>query len=224
MSKYIYGKYNTDTYPDELINEFHFLCMYLGAYLRYCKDPKNYESFNDYAQKNNLFYKENDKFYWCYINEAQAFLRDKINENIEKETYIESENGKKTKYISKRQIRKLGYSGFFSVPMFPKKGIIIEQKLFQYIFEEKNLSSVKDLFIDYISKKWKNDKGKYGYLKGPTSTIDTEDTDLNNCIRRTAINFCGFQEDVLQKVPQIRREFQSNNTYEFIQHELEMRK
>lgn len=206
MSKYIYGKYDTDTFPDELKNEFHYLCMYLGAYLKYCKEHENYKTFDDYAKAYNLTEKTDDKFRWCYINEAQAFIRDKLNM---------LSTGKK-KYVSKRQIRKLGYSGVLKIPMFPKAGFEIEDKLFYYVFTEKKLVSVKKFFMDYISQKWKTDDEMIGYYFDP---LDEE-----KCVRKTAIYFCGFQEHVLQKEPEIRTTFQGHNTYKTIQLELERRK
>lgn len=206
MSKYIYGKYDTDTFPDELKNEFHYLCMYLGAYLKYCKNPEDYKTFDDYAKAYRLTEKTDDKFRWCYINEAQAFIRDKLNM---------LPTGK-AKYISKRQIRKLGYSGVLRIPMFPKSGFAIEDKLFYYVFTEKNLASVKKYFMDYISQKWKTDDEVVGYYY--------DSSDEEKCFRKTAIYFCGFQEQVLQKEPEIRRTFQGHNTYKIIQSELERRK
>ena len=206
MSKYIYGKYDTDTFPDELKNEFHYLCMYLGAYLTYLENTNEYNSFHDYAKANNLTNKTDDKFRWCYINKSQAFIRD----------VFDVKTTDKTIKISKRQIRKLGYSGFFSVPMFPKNGYLIEDEIFGMVFNDSNLSSVKTHFIDYISHKWKTDDEFVYYLN--------DEKHKEDCVRKTAIYFCGFQEYVLRKDPELKRIFQGHTTYKIIQSELERRK
>lgn len=205
-NKYIYGKYDTDTFPDQLINEFHFLCMYLGAYLKYCKNNEGFNSFDDYANAHSLTEKTDDRFYWSFINEAHAYLRNIIN----------TQDTSNSKYISKRQIRKLGYSGKLSVPMFPKSGYTIENELFNIVFNDVFLIPVKNHFMDYVSQKWKNDPEITGFYFDPNHP--------QKCIEKTATHFCGFQEHVLQKEPEIKRIFQGHTTYTEIQSELERRK
>ena len=205
MTKYILGKYDTDTYSGELKNEFHYLCMYLGAYLKYHKNPQGYNKFDDYAKANNLTNKSDTNFRWCYINEAQAFIRDQLNET----------SGQKGKSVSKREIRKLGFSGVLSIPKFPYSGCDIQDKLFDFVFADKNCKSVMGYFMDHISLKWQMDQELLKYYR---------DSVGEKCIINTAANFCAFQFDILNKDQNMQERFITHKTYETIQNELETRK
>lgn len=141
-AKYIYGKYSPDTVPHEEYNEFHALSVFLGAYLVYCSSPES-TSYSDYVADRNL--KEEcleGRFRWPYITKAHIFLRSKLNENTDEVTYI-----------SKRQIRKLGYSGIGAPRMYPVKGARIQEELFQFVFYTKELEQVKIAFLEYLYHK-----------------------------------------------------------------------
>lgn len=141
-AKYIYGKYSPDTVPHEECNEFHALSEFLGAYLVYSNSPE-YASYADYVADRNLK-KEclEGRFRWTYINKAHIFLRSKLNENTDKGAYI-----------SKRQIRKLGYSGVGAPRMYPIKGSFVQNEMFRRVFYTKELEQVKNVFLDYFYDK-----------------------------------------------------------------------
>lgn len=209
MSKYIYGKYDSDTFPDELTNEFHYMCMYLGAYLHYenlilNKDSdKESKSFFDFATDNNLGENARFGFRWKFINEGQAFIRDYINNSQE----FECEK------VSKRQIRKLGYSGYCSVPRFPRCGIFIANTFLNTVFNKTKYDETKRMFLEFIARKWEKDDGIDGYSGGDYSSEEK--------IQRTAAYCCGFQDYVLNFDPSMKREFFSNELFSLIQRELE---
>lgn len=203
MRKYYYGKYDTDTYPAELKNDFHFLCYYFGLYLKYCDNSEGCMNFDEYIRLRGIDKKSDEKFQWTPINKAQAYIRDQLNKDA-------------NKHISKRQIRKLGFSGHLSIPMFPKTGLIIENKLFSIIFEIPELSCLKKRFIDYLYLKWENDNEKTGYYM--------DDSDPEWCVKKTAANFCGFQNDVLEKHYSLKKQLHAHPAYIIIQKEIERRK
>lgn len=210
MRTYIYGNFSADTVPHIESNEFHTLSMFLGAYLIYCKTSNSeYDSFEDYAMKNNLLYKDNHgTCYWTYVNRAQAFIRDRINGNI-------STQGKK--YISKRQIRKLGFSGFGSVRMYPLKGDYIQKEMFDFVFGEKHLTQVRDLFLDYISEKWADEDRLHTCL-----TQNSGKAAKSNTFRI----FISFQYELLDRSAKGKRmisKLLENTTYDDIQNELDGR-
>lgn len=211
MRTYIYGKFSADTVPHIESNEFHTLSMFLGAYLIYCKTSNSeYDSFEDYAIKNNLLYKDNHgTCYWTYVNKAQAFIRDRINGNI---------STRSKKYVSKRQIRKLGFSGFGSVRMYPIKGDTIQKEMFNFVFGEKHLTQVRDLFLDYIFEKWAKENNLRTYL-----TQNAGESAKFNTFRF----FISFQYELLDRSTKGRRiisELFRNTTYDDIQNELDGRR
>lgn len=151
--KYIYGKYSPDTVPHEECNEFHALSEFLGAYLVYSNSPE-YASYLDYVANRNL--KEEcleGRFRWTYINKAHIFLRSKINESTDKVTYI-----------SKRQIRKLGFSGIGARRMYPIKGSLVQNEMFRLVFYTKELEQVKNVFLDYFYDKIRTIDPAFSYL------------------------------------------------------------
>ena len=210
MKKYIYEKFNADTVPHMESNEFHTLSMFLGAYLVYSETSSSeYNTFKDYAEKNNLLYKDNQGVcYWGYVNKAQAFIRDKLNEK-------NSPNNKK--HISKRQIRKLGFSGMGAVRMYPLQGVSIQRELFNYVFHEEHLAQVRTLFLDYISEKWTKENYLSTYLtnnSGKSATFNTF-----RC-------FVSFQYELLDRSDKGRRIISNllrNTTYDVIQNEIDGR-
>lgn len=155
-AKYIYGKYSPDTVPHEEFNEFHALSVFLGAYLLYCSSPK-YASYSDYVADKNI--KEEclaGRFRWPYITKAHIYLRSKLNENT---------NTGNVSYISKRQIRKLGYSGIGTPRMYPVKGSLIQDEMFQFIFYKEELEQVKVAFLEYLYEKMRMIDPNCGYLE-----------------------------------------------------------
>lgn len=208
MKTYIYGKFTSDTVPYMESNEFHTLSMFLGAYLSYCQTANSdYNTFKDFAEKNKLLYKDNQGiYYWTYINKAHAFIRDRINGNVS--------NQSKT-YISKRQIRKLGFSGLGSVRMYPLNGDSIQKEMFDFVFGKENLIQVRDLFLDYISEKWAQEKYLHSYL-----TQNSGDSAKINTFRI----FISFQYELLYQSAKGRRiivKLSENTTYDVIQNELD---
>lgn len=141
-AKYIYGKYTPETVPHEEFNEFHALSVFLGAYLVYCETPE-YASYSKYVTDKNI--KEEcleGRSRWPYITKAHVFLRRRLNEDVNNVTYI-----------SKRQIRKLGYSGVGAPRMYPTKGVLIQDEMFQLVFYKKELEQVKNVFLEYLYDK-----------------------------------------------------------------------
>lgn len=208
MARYIYGKCEAATVPQIEKNDFHSLSMFLGAYLLYEKDS-NYSDFKDYAKKNRLLYKDNKgECFWSCVNKAHAFIRDMVNQDVA--------NNKQ--HISRRQIRKLGHSGFGSVRMYPLNGTLIQDKMFHYVFCTEELCQVKELFLDFLYDKW-NDLGEpHSYLSniGGTAAVD-------NTFRK----FIYFQYSLLSSSPGGQRIIQKlleNTTYKSIQHGLDERR
>lgn len=155
-AKYIYGKYSPETVPHEEFNEFHALSVFLGAYLLYCSSPK-YASYSDYVADKNI--KEDclaGRFRWPYITKAHIYLRSKLNENT---------NTDNVSYISKRQIRKLGYSGIGTPRMYPVKGSLIQDEMFQLVFYKEELEQVKVAFLEYLYEKMRMIDPNCGYLE-----------------------------------------------------------
>ena len=154
-AKYIYGKYSPDTVPHEEFNEFHALSVFLGAYLLYCSSPE-YRSYAEYvADKNIMEECLAGTFRWPYITKAHIYLRGKLNEKTSRDN---------VSYISKRQIRKLGYSGIGTPRMYPIKGSLIQDEMFQFVFYNKELKQVKVVFLDYLYKKMQKIDPNCGYL------------------------------------------------------------
>ena len=85
MKKFIYGKYDTDTFPVECTNYFHDLCVYLGAYLFYTERKDEFETYADFISYYSLTYLDSDRKYWALVNKAQIFIRDSINSNKSKD-------------------------------------------------------------------------------------------------------------------------------------------
>lgn len=207
MAKYIYGKFKAQTVPQTEVNDFHSLSMFLGAYLIY-STTHSYSNFKEFAEKNSLLYKDNNgKCFWSYVNKGQSFIRDKINQEIEN----------KKCYISRRQIRKLGYSGMGSVRMYPLNGCIIQDCLFNYVFTEKQLVEVKELYLNFLFEKWNDSNEPHSYLTNVGGTAS-----VFNTFRR----FLLFQYSLLSSIPKGKKYIDQlfmNNTYMTIQNELDIR-
>lgn len=209
MKTYIYGKIDPNEVPYRESNEFHTLFMFLGAYLIYSETSTKYNDFTDYVNRNHLLYEDtHGKCYWRFINKAQAFIRDKINNSV----FIDKKN-----HVSKRQIRKLGFSAFGSVRMYPLNGKTIQEELFNFVFGKQCPEQVRNMFLDYLSKKWREEEYPHAYLTINSGVAATENT------FRT---FISFQYAVLVRSPIGRRiipQLSANNTYMQIRSELDQR-
>ena len=207
MKKYIYGKFNAATVPQTEINDFHSLSMFLGAYLLYSENPQ-YSDFKEYAKDNHLLYNDNQgKCFWSCVNKGQIFIRDKINQNSSKDR----------DHISRRQIRKLGYSGTGSVRMYPLSGNVIQETMFRYVFEEKHLAQVRELYLDFLFEKWNDSEEPQSFL----SIIGGKAADEN-----TFKKFLFFQYKLLASSPNGERIIETlirNATYKTIRQELDER-
>lgn len=203
MKKYIYGKYDTDTFPVEQTNYFQDLCVFFGAYLIFKERKSEFDSFANFVKENELTSVDNTCNYWAFINKAQMFIRNSINSNLN--------TNKKYLLISRRQIKKLGFSGKYCVPAFPMKGNEIQNELFKHMFSEQEFEEVKKYFIIHIFNKWKNTPTKFECCVGDTA----------NSKNNIATKFCGFQYYVLREHFDIMKEFFDNKTYMDIKLELE---
>ena len=90
MKRYICGKIEAATVPQEEINDVHSLSMFIGAYLVYSGKP-NYPDFKEFAKANHLLYEDNQvEYFWSYVNKGQMFIRDKVNLKSSKYIFITS--------------------------------------------------------------------------------------------------------------------------------------
>lgn len=205
MNTYIYGKYSPDTVPQLDSNEFHCLCIFLGAYLKYSAET-SYSSYEEYIEKNNLLnINERGIGCWHYVNKAHIFIREKLNYNTN------------SRYISRRQIRKLGFSGIGAPRMYPLSGERIQDVLFNYVFGESKLKAVRDTFIGYMLNKWNSLDENKSHLTENSGTAARENT-----FRK----FISFQYDLLATKPKgerILKQLKANNTYDIIQVDLDNR-
>lgn len=208
MKTYIYGPFSADTVPLEETNEFHTLSMFLGAYLMY-SGSSEYNSFKDYVEANHLTYRDTQgKCYWAYINKAHTYIRNTLNKGNHTDNH---------KYISKRQIRKLGYSGVGAVRMYPLQGSIIQNEMFRLVFSYPHLVDVKNTFIEYLLDKWRCTDATHSYLSSCGG-----DAAINNTFRK----YISFQYDLLtanNNGKKIIHALSDNTTYITIQHELNER-
>ena len=159
--KYIYDKYSPDTVPCNEYNEFHALSVFLGAYLEYCSS-RDYASYAEYVAAKNL--KEeclDGKFRWPYVTKAHLFVRNRLNKipgtDEQKSIYDDT-------YISKRQIRKLGYCGIGSPRMCPVNAELIQNEIFRIVFYTEELEPVKLAFLEYLHTKFQRDDPDRSYL------------------------------------------------------------
>lgn len=203
MKTYIYGDYSPDTVPRWDSNEFHTLCIFFGAYLHYSAET-SYKNFEEYVVKNHLLnINEVGIGCWHYVNKAHIFIREKLNYNSN------------SRYVSRRQIRKLGFSGFGSVHMYPLSGERIQNELFNYVFSENNLTDVKDVFIRYLLNKWNNLDDNKSHLTSYSGKAARENT---------FIKFMAFQYTLLTLKPigdDILKKLRANATYDVIQTKLD---
>lgn len=229
MRKYFYDRFDPDTFGYVLKNEFHHIFIYLGAYLEYCEQSpiRNKStpstSFMEFIEKNQLKQIDDDRSYWHYINKAHAFLRNRINE---KNTNADDSSVKPT--ISKRQIRRLGYSGVFSIPRFPLSSRQIVSELFHYFFENPVLSDLLKSFINSLYEKWEQDNQ---ILRCTTLTHGGSSPDKERAVNTTREVFCGFQFDILLRgsgvskaISEAINAFKTHKFFSSIQNELEIEK
>lgn len=206
MKKFIYGKYDTDTFFVERTNCFHDLCVYLGAYLIYIERKSQFESFDKFIATYSLTYLDSNRKYWAFVNKAQVFIRDNINSKNDN-------NKKKIPFMSRKQIKRLGHNGNF-VPAFPRQGYLIEKELFDCILYDEKYEEIKEFFLNNVFSKWENNIETLEYYYNPTKEH----------IINTAINFCGFQYEVLRKHENVMKTFFSHEAYIKIQQDLEDKK
>ena len=206
MKKYIYGNYDAQIVPHIEINEFHTLSVFLGAYLVYSGKPE-YKSFSQLVDETKLVSEmNNDVFYWSYINKAHRFIRDRL---LTKESC--------SKYnVSRRQIRKLGYSGHMSPRMYPLSGNDIQNEMFDFVFNNASLEQVKEKYLDYIYSKWMLENNTRSFFTSEGGEKATENA---------YIKFLDFQYKLLsQKGKHILKDLSANNTYELLQNQIEERR
>lgn len=214
--KYIYGKRTEDNPFLVRENEFHFLCKYLGAYLKYEKEKDFYDGFEDYLKKYNINEAISNNTCWSYINEAQKYIRDALNETRENMQINPYQKSKKHTF-SKREIRKLGHYGALSTPAMPKSACEIETEIFNKVFKDDRFEDVAICFNDYLFKSWKTNANKSNYFSCENS----------NALNVTTTYFIGFQQDVIYdnqpKFEDLFIEFKANFGYSCIQEGLDSR-
>lgn len=213
--KYIYGRRTDDNPFLVRENEFHFLCKYLGAYLKYEKEIDFYDGFDNYLKIYNINEAISNNTCWSYINEAQKYIRDTLNDTevIEISPY---QNSKKH-IFSKREIRKLGYYGALTTPALPKNACEIETIMFNTIFKNDRFKDVAICFNDYLFDSWKRNENKANYFSCENS----------NALKVTTSYFIGFQQNIIDdnrpKFKDLFREFKANFGYIYIQEGLDNR-
>ncbi len=149
MKKYVYGKFNPDDVPQIEQNEFHTLSFFLGLYLDYMNNKANNQAFDEYLNVQSIMLTD---LKWRYINKAHREIRDRLKIETEKSC------------VSRRQIRKLGYSGFGSVLMYPVSGIRIQRMIFKLCDETQNNIWV-DKFTSTLYQKWTQNYPNHFYLQ-----------------------------------------------------------
>ncbi len=149
MKKYVYGRFSSDDVPQVERNEFHTLSFFFGLYLDYKENKADNQSFDEYLTAQSIILTD---LKWKYINKAHRLIRDKLKEEAE-------EYG-----VSRRQIRKLGYSGFGSVLMYPVSGMIIQRMFFMVCADAEDKIWV-DKFISTLYQKWMRNYPDHLYLQ-----------------------------------------------------------
>lgn len=211
--KYIYAKRSTDSPFLVRENGFHFLYMYLGAYLKYEKEKDLHNrNFEEYLRKYNVKEAIQNCSCWSYSNAAYCFIRDNLNK-AEK-----SKIASKKHLYSKREVRKLGHYSYKSTPAMPKTACEIETELFNTIFANDAIcNAVAKDFCDYLYDAWEKDENKGNYL-----------SDANpNALGVTTNYFIEFINKIINdnyyKYQNLFREFKSNPIYKSIQNGLDER-
>ena len=188
MGRYIYGKYDQDSFTQPLKNEFHYLSIYIGAYLYYCESAQNSSTFSEYIERNGMSTLDSNRQYWHYVNKAQSFIRERANQN----------HSISRKGVSKRQIRKLGFSGCFSRPKLSRRSIDILTEFNELVFsslKNEDLTLILAPYFCALYTKWENDisypisqcitKKHGGSQKTPAAAVEA-----------TRSRFCGFISDI----------------------------
>lgn len=174
MKKYIYAKNSTELIFEDLSNNFLQLCTLLGAYIR-AKELIGVtkmagittEEFSGYLKEHN--YDFGGRMYWSWLNEAYRFIRENIGEQV---------------VISKNQIKKIGHSGFGTIPKYPIPGARVVHFLY-IILTSSDFKTLNEVYFYYLSQNWI-------YL----------DEDKENVAR----HYVGFQNTVLRTHPAMMRE------------------
>lgn len=152
MGKFVYAKYNRDSFFGEGKNEFHYFYMLLGMFLeskeKYNERLSEYNLYNEYLFDEMIFR-------WRYVNKGQKYIRKKINEVSKKDDSKKEVSKNKVSMkgnIHRKEIRKLGYSGPESRPAYPKKGDIIAKKIFE-LLNNNEFEKFYNNYIAYLRKK-----------------------------------------------------------------------
>jgi len=120
MSKYIYENINEDTFLRTFKNEYHYFCFCHGVYLTYIsknKSTKKNYSFFDYFETKKELYNHN----WHFVNKSHNNLKSNLK-------------------VTKKELRKLGFTGIGATPMCPKKAIIIQKRIFNILKKKRGTS------------------------------------------------------------------------------------
>lgn len=161
MGKYIYGKINEDTYFHPLRNEFHIICFCYGVYLEYKNSEKKFKFSEYFSSKKHLFSKN-----WHFVNVAHNHII------------------RNSKDIGKRELRKLGYTGFGSTPMCPVKADIIQNEIFKFL----EIEEFAEEYYKFLIESWNNSSSLLKY-----NVPNKQNESVDNVFH----NFIGFQRRVL---------------------------
>lgn len=132
LKKYYYCEYQKELFYEVLRNEYHFIAFCYGVYTVFKKED-NSCGFSEYLKRKSKHYTSN----WHFVNITHNLLK----KNLEDKT------------ISRREIRKLGYSGCQSLPRCSKKALLIQNCLIKMIISDNDFISD---FVEAINNKWKN--------------------------------------------------------------------
>lgn len=164
MGKYLYEKINEDTYYHTIKNEFHIFSFCYGVYLAYEQSSKE-SSFNEFfSTKKDLYL-----FNWHFVNKTHNYIIS-INDNIKK-----------------KELRKLGYTGFGSTPKCPKNAPFIQDEMFKLLDD----ITFADVYYKFLIENWNEKILNKSLLKYNIPN------DLEKSINNTFHNFIGFQRRVL---------------------------
>lgn len=177
MKKYVYEKMSPDTFFEIITNEYLFLCAFLGAYLRYCKNSDGCATLDEFIDKHELMKCCDERIPWSLINQAHIFIRDRMDEKMS--------HSKHEHAFSRRQIRKFGYCGKCSVPMFPINGNMFFEETLSFIFSDMPSDVLRKAFAKYL----------YFHINSVTSYDCLENTDIIR--QKIARDFIGFQYSLL---------------------------
>lgn len=132
LKKYYYCEFNEQLFNETLRNEYQFLAFCYGVYISF-KSKNTDCDFSEYLEKKLKKYPSN----WHFVNITHRLLKTKL----------------KDQEVSRREIRKLGYSGSQSLPRCSKNALIIQNHLTRMVLSDSEFVKV---FVSAINDKWKN--------------------------------------------------------------------